>query len=156
LSKDPAADALSFAIIENGLSAGRIPLPACLNGRTRQCDCLFWDPANCPILQDPEAAEYLKWVYERGAVYRSLREQRIARLEEILQRHGLPLHWEVIARIASSEAPAIFDSPNITRQLLFSNDTIFHHAGDSMFTLMAEAEQPPEEDQSGVFPNPEK
>lgn len=111
-------------------------LPDCVLTEGLKClDCPFGDPDACPVLQDPDVRSYLRWQGERTIEYCREREEKIKRLRGIFRNHKLPLHWEIIARIAQDETPDLFDSPNTVRSLLFFNQDTFQHNGGGVFEL---------------------
>ena len=111
-------------------------LPDCVVDEGTRClVCPFGDWHTCPVLGDPDVRSYLRWRGERTIEYYREREQKIKRLLRILRIHKLPLHWEIIARIAQDETPDLFDSPNTVRSLLFFNQDVFQHNGGGVFEL---------------------
>ena len=125
-----------FASLENAIFQGDGELPPCITNRDGHCaDCMYSDLESCPVLRDPDALSYLRWLYERAEFARQIRARRIEILRDILTRHKLPLHWEVIAKVALEEAPALFESANSVRNTLFLNQPIFRHQGEGIFEL---------------------
>jgi hypothetical protein len=74
-------------------------------------------------------------VYESAASYRALHARKVETLRDILHRHKLPLHWEVMSRIAQEEAPGLFPSPASVERVLVFNHAIFRNLGDGLFEL---------------------
>jgi hypothetical protein len=125
-----------FASMEQAIFHGQGDIPPCIASRIYQCsDCIFGDIGSCPVVLDPDSLAYLRWLYERAGVSRQIRAKRIEILRDILRRHRLPLHWEVIAKVALEEAPALFESVNSVRNTLFLNQSIFSHQGEGVFGL---------------------
>ncbi len=125
-----------FASLEHAIFQKDEELPPCITHRDDHCpDCMYGDLESCPVLRDPDALAYLRWLYERAGFSRQIRARRIEILRDILTRHKLPLHWEVIAKVALEEAPAFFESANSVRNTLFLNQPIFRHQGEGIFGL---------------------
>jgi hypothetical protein len=96
---------------------------------------MYSDLESCPVLRDPDALAYLRWLYERAEFSRQIRARRIEVLADILTRHKLPLHWEVIAKVALEEAPTLFESADSVRSTLFLNRPVFRQQEGGVFEL---------------------
>lgn len=117
-------------------------LPDCMLSDDYDCyDCPLVDCVACPVRQDGEYRSYLQWLRDRYVSYQRTRHQRIEVLKSILTKHGLPLHWEVLAELALDFAPGSFDSPQTVRGLVFSNPGVFHTEGEGVFGLTGEQEE---------------
>jgi hypothetical protein len=130
-----------FRQIERAIRHTGQDIPDCISGNMGSCtDCLLGDPGVCPLLGDPEAFAYLRWLHDRTVAYERARAKRIAILCAILGSHGLPLHWEVLAKIAMSESPSIFASADSVKQTLFLNGAQFRYVGQGIFELAVHGE----------------
>ena len=122
--------------IERVIYREGVGLPDCVVDEGTRCiDCPFGDPRTCPLLQDPDLRSYLSFRGERALEYYQDREEKIAALRRVFRKHRLPLHWEIVARIARDEAPDLFSSPDSVRSLLFFNRDFFRHKGGGVFEL---------------------
>ena len=133
-------DGDSLASIEQTIYHGGLP-DCVLREGTRCWDCRFGDYRDCPVLADPDVRSYLRWRAETTAEYYKDRAKKIAALETILLRHRLPLHWEVMAKIALDEFPELYESNNVVRMLLFFNADRFEHIGDGTFRVVRRRRQ---------------
>ena len=121
-----------LASIEHDLYLGFVPDCVWRDGSLCS-DCQFGDPGDCPLLQSSEARSYLRYRLEVVRQYQRKRRRRILSLRHILEKIGVPLHWEIVAKVAMDDFPHLFESPNEIRPLLFSNEDTFTHLGDGVF-----------------------
>lgn len=111
-------------------------VPDCILNETHDCyGCPFEDVQSCPVTMDEDYCSYLLWLRDRYLEYEWLRQKRVRVLKEILRRHKLPLHWEVLAALAFRAAPDLFDSANSVRGLVHFNPDIFYMESDGVFGL---------------------
>ncbi len=111
-------------------------LPECVRTEGDRCwDCPLEDPAACPIRGDPDYFDYLRWLRSRYVARERLRVRRIGALRSILVRHKLPLHWQMVAKIAEGEFPKLFDSPESVKQWLVLNPAVFEPEQEGIFGL---------------------
>lgn len=114
-------------------------LPCCLLTEELECDdCPLTDCVPCPVNGDGDYRSYLLWLHDHHVAYQRVRQKRIEVLKTILEKHRLPLHWEVLAELAIRMVPGLFDSPQSVKGLLFSNPDIFRMESDGVFDLVAQ------------------
>ena len=130
-------DKVRPGINENAIRAlGSDALPECVRIEGEVCwDCQFDDPNDCPLLTAPDMRSYYRYLAERADAQLQERQEKIAVLRSVYGSHGLPLHWEVAARIAMEEEPGLFPSQDSVRGIMFFNEVTFRHLGDGVFEL---------------------
>jgi hypothetical protein len=84
-------------------------------------DCVYGNPRRCPILGDPEYRSYLAFLRESNRRYYEQREMYRERLADILRRHKVPLHYQVVARIYADKH----------RDFPLTERGVYHHLGDT-------------------------
>lgn len=111
-------------------------VPPCALSEDFQCDgCIAEGLEACPIGSDPGFLSLL--LHLRDSFFRqaSKRASQIKLLQQIFRRHKLPLHWQYAAILAIKEAPALFESPDSVRGLLYFNPEVFTMIRDGVFVL---------------------
>lgn len=104
-------------------------LPAC-TGEGEPCpDCRHGTWRRCPIFSDPAYRDFLRATADRVRYQVTQRELRVEALASVLERHAVPLHWEIIARIVREQHPYLF--PNNTEVLTLLNRDSAHFAETS-------------------------
>lgn len=113
-------------------------LPSCIGSKEYDCyDCPLDNVGTCPVRSDDDYCSYLLWLHDRYVSQERQRRQRIKILKNILKKHRLPLHWEVLAALAFREAPKLFESAHSIRGLVYNNSDVFVMKEDGVFGLSA-------------------
>ena len=116
--------------------AGEGRLPECaVEG---QCeDCFVASTTTCPISTDNDFISLLTYYSTGGSLFGQpavrtqqswagpIRVKRLRTLIRVLQRHKIPMHWELVAKIVKEEEPALFPSPRSVLGTLISSPDRF-------------------------------
>ena len=109
-------------------------LPECSRGGLCQ-DCPVLNTLGCPIAADTDFMALLEYYSSRFEAVAELRERRIDLVAEILRRHKLAMHWELIAKIAMEENPAVFTSQRSVLGILAQNPQLFRDESFGSYSL---------------------
>jgi hypothetical protein len=77
-------------------------------GAPRCVDCDFWAEGVCPVYADPGYRIFLTRYVRNKEQVLEVRRERLDILIRLLEGHGVPMHHEVLLRMAQVEAPSLF------------------------------------------------
>ena len=88
-------------------------------------DCPLVRRGACSVAADVDFIALLKYYCSIHAGVEEVRERRVTALVAILQRHGLEMHWEFVARIVRQEEPRLFSNDRSVLGTLANNHKWF-------------------------------
>lgn len=102
----------------------------CLVGLSGRCeDCPYWDSPTCPVADDAEYGYFLIWLGEQKELVQALRQARLAALRHTLRDHGVPVHWENLAKMVMQKNPGMFPSAESVLGFVRANPEDFSSNG---------------------------
>ena len=110
-------------------------LPECSRGCLCE-DCPILSHLGCPIAGDTDFIALLEYYSSRHEAISKLREKRIDVIAEILRRHKLAMHWELLARIAMAEDSTLFPNDRSVLGILSHNPEMFREESSESFSLV--------------------
>ena len=81
--------------------------------------------ARCPVASDNDFISLLEHFSTLYAAAEQLKERRLVAVSRVLQKHKLPMHWELVARIIDEEEPELFPSHRSVLGILVRNPSLF-------------------------------
>ena len=107
-------------------------LPACATeGHCEECPL----GTECPAAYDSDFMSLLRYYRSLYSASERLRERRINAVVQVLQRHKLPMHWELVAQIVEDQEPKLFPSHWSVRSVLTRNPDQFSEDSSGSYFL---------------------
>ena len=107
-------------------------LPACAaEGYCEECPL----GTECPVAYDSDSMSLLRYYQSQYAASERIKEKRINAVVQVLQRHKLPMHWELLVQIVEEKEPGLFPSRWSVRSVLTRNPDQFSEDSSGSYFL---------------------
>ena len=89
----------------------------------------------CPLASDGDFIALLHYYTSLHTAAEKLKQRRLHAIIRILERHRLPMHWELVARIVDDENPELFPSNRSVLGILAHNPDRFSEDSPGSYFL---------------------